>query len=87
MEVKIYRPVVDSGLMNCEFFIKLMKTYLLASINLTLYVPCIILQCVDEPTRCTILINSFSFHRFFLALHVSNEFTRSTHVEQEKTVE
>ena len=23
------------------------------SFNLTLYVPCIILQCVDEPTRCT----------------------------------
>ena len=26
------------------------------------------------PTRCTILINRFSFHRFFfLSLHVSNE--------------
>ena len=25
------------------------------------------------PTRCTILINNFLFHPFFLALHVSNE--------------
>ena len=23
-----------------------------ASINLTLYVPCIMFQCVDKPTRC-----------------------------------
>ena len=34
--------------------------------NLTLYVPCIILQCVYKPTRCTNSYNQFYSTVFFL---------------------
>ena len=46
-------------------------------INLKLYVPCIILQCVDEQRDAILLINNF-YSTVFLAVHVSNEFTCST---------
>ena len=40
-------------------------------ILLTLYVPCIILQCVDDQRNATLLMNNF-YSTFFLALHVLN---------------
>ena len=41
--------------------------------NLTLYVPCVILQCVDEPKRCTIPYKLFMFVPRFIAVHVSDD--------------
>ena len=56
------------GVHHCSFF------------NLTLCVPCIILQCVDEQrdARWTFLIINILFHSFLSALHVSNECSRSS---------
>ena len=51
----------------------------ISHITLTLCVPCIILQCVDKATRCTILVINFFYSTIFLsALHVSNESSRSS---------
>jgi hypothetical protein len=81
-----------SSVVYCVISSKHTFTYKLSALcrssvqNLKLCVPCIILQCVKWPARCTILI--INFIPQFFALRVSKESNRSKHVEQtKKTVE